>query len=1283
MSSSGQPPQLHLSLPPNTTSFKRSFDEQFGYLESPPSTLLQTHEPIDGTSSTASSSSSSTRSPDANETRRKRARSSNTSNHPESRSSEPSSSSSSSSFDSESPSDSFSHSSSSQAPRRHLLLDLGLGRTLGSSVALGLGMAASELQLGGRATSEPPPRLPTPELLESDDVEMPDIDIGFLRDEEPEEEPTSSADHVRRSVDRFNAFERHISVLRSSSPPVIPHPTSLSAHPASHAPPIFAATSAHYCNANISASTPPRLDLNLPTTSLSPGPTSPFSANISTRHLMASHLSLPHTNLFFSQQRRRVRAAVWSAIRSASPHPTRPFSQSPILECPALSPISPGISNSASAAQPRPNHGSSSSWRRPSHADSTIAGLRSIVHRTRAATPPCVSFRAHRRLRRPSMLVGRRMWILTMQGGENGGDVSVKLRGSSSAREKRRRAAEREQENPWRLDSIWDINAGVESESSLIRMRRELEEDQLASAISRELRMTERYLMDQQREEEHASTSLAARYLDSAWSILERRHRPRAVIRGALQDAWTARPRVRRVGSSSRDGVTDWLGGIERSVRHSITADLYDHLLSDHPTPRSVTPAVGSSSRIGVYDDSDSSDFRRGMVIRIFISIYASGPPPAVGIRWPPRLTLSPQSAAQPARTATHARAQVHPQPVLGLAELCHGPALLVSIASAIPWSEDRFLASLDVDTLSDLESDYDFLEPPSPPAVVPVERNIMTDQMTMIAAPASSSNVPWRLRSQRQSEAKHEEAPTASSALYSRRPFFLPRRPIVRLRQPSIGSGDTVPSSSATSSVDRRHVSWEAPSTARGLSCVYHSPVSQGEPLPPHPLPSPLCRCGEKIARPLPDTPRTSSVPSLPPPDLGGEFERGEDMLRTASSFTTFNPSEMAWLRRAAGAARRLPEPPSIPPLGFSHTLEGSSTAGPSQDSSSGQTERSNPSPLIRHPRPLSYHSGSLLGAERRLFSYAGPGRSSQPQSPDEDPRRFFPSDLHPHPRPRIRLCMHDAQCDGHAQRVGSPGTTASDSNPADSGFEYAASRAQRLILQYHARAEADDAEPSSSSSSSPCKGLDDDVWGSRGFMSGMGEAEPPQLRHRALRGDFRGEPALNSMFTRLPSWSAWRLYDFDSSYETLLSLGGWIGDARPKATPDNVLSSLETATYKDWATTDSDQRCPICLDDYKPTDRVMKLGDCRHWLHKECLEQWLKGANTCPVCRNAVKGKSRQRPQRHHHPHPGAGPSRRRDDSDPDGGGGGPSTSGIGGSGGGSGGDIPHTNWLNFLRD
>ena len=57
----------------------------------------------------------------------------------------------------------------------------------------------------------------------------------------------------------------------------------------------------------------------------------------------------------------------------------------------------------------------------------------------------------------------------------------------------------------------------------------------------------------------------------------------------------------------------------------------------------------------------------------------------------------------------------------------------------------------------------------------------------------------------------------------------------------------------------------------------------------------------------------------------------------------------------------------------------------------------------------------------------------------------------------------------------------------------------------------------------------------------------------------------------------------DFDESYEGLLSLSAALGEVKPKSTPASILSELETAEYKDWATSESDQRCPICLDDVR----------------------------------------------------------------------------------------------------
>ncbi|KAF5391236.1 hypothetical protein D9757_003038 [Collybiopsis confluens] len=147
---------------------------------------------------------------------------------------------------------------------------------------------------------------------------------------------------------------------------------------------------------------------------------------------------------------------------------------------------------------------------------------------------------------------------------------------------------------------------------------------------------------------------------------------------------------------------------------------------------------------------------------------------------------------------------------------------------------------------------------------------------------------------------------------------------------------------------------------------------------------------------------------------------------------------------------------------------------------------------------------------------------------------------------------------------------------------------------------------------------------------------SDPRTARMRTSRfGRHRPEPSLGDSFVTLSELVSrnrrprgnfnlgdyMRDEDFDQSYEGLMSLAATLGEVRPRATPDHVVAGLEAGFYKDWASENCDKRCPICLDDYKALDPVLKLNDCSHWLHKPCLEQWLKGANTCPVCRNAVQ--------------------------------------------------------------
>lgn len=215
--SSNCPPQLHLSLPANTTSFKRSF-EQFGFdLDSP----LGSATDQGGTSNSNASTG------DGND-RTKRARSESRLSDGSGELTDVSSGASSSSASS---SDSSTLSGSD---------------TNGDNVS---NLYATSNVLGGlsMAMAHGPPRLPTP-VLEDSDIEMPDYSplnttdtvASNTTDDRRSESPTISSgsgsfpenqETYRLSLERFNVFDTQISALRSS-PPSLP-PINL--------PPVFSA----------------------------------------------------------------------------------------------------------------------------------------------------------------------------------------------------------------------------------------------------------------------------------------------------------------------------------------------------------------------------------------------------------------------------------------------------------------------------------------------------------------------------------------------------------------------------------------------------------------------------------------------------------------------------------------------------------------------------------------------------------------------------------------------------------------------------------------------------------------------------------------------------------------------------------------------------------------------------------------------------------------------------------------------------------------------------------
>lgn len=51
-----------------------------------------------------------------------------------------------------------------------------------------------------------------------------------------------------------------------------------------------------------------------------------------------------------------------------------------------------------------------------------------------------------------------------------------------------------------------------------------------------------------------------------------------------------------------------------------------------------------------------------------------------------------------------------------------------------------------------------------------------------------------------------------------------------------------------------------------------------------------------------------------------------------------------------------------------------------------------------------------------------------------------------------------------------------------------------------------------------------------------------------------------------------------------------------------------------------ESDNKCPICLEQYDETNNISKLGNCNHVFHETCINIWIKKNQTCPNCRKTV---------------------------------------------------------------
>ena len=124
-----------------------------------------------------------------------------------------------------------------------------------------------------------------------------------------------------------------------------------------------------------------------------------------------------------------------------------------------------------------------------------------------------------------------------------------------------------------------------------------------------------------------------------------------------------------------------------------------------------------------------------------------------------------------------------------------------------------------------------------------------------------------------------------------------------------------------------------------------------------------------------------------------------------------------------------------------------------------------------------------------------------------------------------------------------------------------------------------------------------------------------PNEFRRQSPIPDFLA-PLVNTVISRplVP-----RLHHYED-YEALWSLAEQIGPAKPRGLSKIERDKIHSFRFTAGNAKETNMKCVVCLSDYVHREKLRRLP-CNHDFHAKCIDKWLKGDKTCPVCRNEVK--------------------------------------------------------------
>ncbi|CAN7102774.1 probable E3 ubiquitin-protein ligase RHG1A [Brassica rapa] len=97
--------------------------------------------------------------------------------------------------------------------------------------------------------------------------------------------------------------------------------------------------------------------------------------------------------------------------------------------------------------------------------------------------------------------------------------------------------------------------------------------------------------------------------------------------------------------------------------------------------------------------------------------------------------------------------------------------------------------------------------------------------------------------------------------------------------------------------------------------------------------------------------------------------------------------------------------------------------------------------------------------------------------------------------------------------------------------------------------------------------------------------------------------------------------------SYEELLALEERIGDVCTGVNEETISNRLKQSKYKSSTKSPEDaEPCCICQEEYTEGDDMGTL-ECGHEFHSQCIKEWLKQKNLCPICKTTGLNTAKKR--------------------------------------------------------